>query len=126
MSVALWSVLFAALLPILTVGFAKRMGGRYNNNDPRKTAAQYEGVAKRAYAAHQNGYEAFPLFAAAVLVAEMKGAPRGLVDMLALGYVALRIGYVGAYMADKPNLRSILWALSLFAAIAIFIAPLWR
>jgi uncharacterized MAPEG superfamily protein len=126
MSVALWSVLFAGLLPILTVGFAKSMGGRYDNNDPRKTATGYEGMAKRAYAAHQNGYEAFPLFAVAVLVAELKGGPRGLVDGLAIAHIALRIGYIGAYMTDKAALRSSFWALALFAAIGIFISPLWR
>jgi uncharacterized MAPEG superfamily protein len=126
MTLALWCVLLAGLLPVLTVGIAKVMGGRYNNHDPRSHAARYEGVAKRAHAAHLNGFEAFPLFAAAVLVAEMKGAPRGLVDMLAVIYVAARIGYVGCYMLDRPSLRSLLWAVAFFSAIAIFISPVWR
>jgi uncharacterized MAPEG superfamily protein len=126
MSVALWSVLVAGILPILVAGYAKRLGGSYNNARPRDIAQHYEGKAKRAHAAHQNGFEAFPLFAAAVLIAEMKGAPRGAVDMLAVGHIVMRFAYVGAYVADKPTLRSIAWALALFATIGIFISPLWR
>jgi uncharacterized MAPEG superfamily protein len=126
MSLALWCVLLAALLPIMTVGVAKSLGGRYDNRDPRGRAAAYEGLAKRAHAAHLNGFEAFPLFAVAVLVAEMKGAPQGLVNGLAVAFVTARIGYAGCYMLDKPTLRSLLWAIGFFCAIAIFISPLWR
>jgi uncharacterized MAPEG superfamily protein len=126
MTIALWCVLISALLPIATAGFAKIVAGRYDNNDPRTRAQTYEGRAKRAYAAHQNGYEAFPLFAAAVLVAEMKGGPHGMVDALAAAYVLARIGYVGCYIADLASLRSVIWTAGLGCAIAIFISPLWR
>jgi uncharacterized MAPEG superfamily protein len=126
MSIALWCLLFAGIFPILIAGYSKRLGGSYDNSRPRDVALNYQGKAKRAHAAHLNSFEAFPLFAAAVLVAEMKGAPRGMVDMLAFAHIACRVGYVGAYVADQSNLRSILWALALFAAIGIFISPLWR
>jgi uncharacterized MAPEG superfamily protein len=126
MTIALWCMLVAAILPILTVGIAKAAGGSYDNHDPRGRAAMYEGLAKRAHAAHLNAYEAFPLFAAAVLVAELKGGPRGIVDALALAYVAGRIAYSAAYILDWPSLRSIVWSLSFFCAIGIFVSPLWR
>lgn len=67
MSVAYWCVLFAAVLPYLTVGIAKARG-RYDNANPRAPDT-YEGVALRAHSAHQNGIEALPFFAVAVLVA---------------------------------------------------------
>jgi uncharacterized MAPEG superfamily protein len=125
MTLALWCVLAAAILPFLTVGIAKAAGGRYDNRDPRSRATAYEGLARRAHAAHLNGFEALPLFAAAVLVAEMKGGPRGMVDALAVAFVIARITYIACYALDRPTLRSIVWALGFFSSVAIFISPLW-
>lgn len=119
-------VLIAGLLPILTVGIAKAGGGRYNNHDPRTRAASYEGLARRAYAAHQNGFEAFPLFAAAVIIAEMKGGAQGTINALAIAFILFRIGYVAAYAADRPTLRSGIWTLGLLATLAIFMTPMLR
>ncbi len=126
MTLSLWCVLMAALLPLVTTGIAKALGGSYDNRDPRTRAQSYEGMARRAHAAHLNGFEAFPLFAVAVLVAELKGGPRGMVDLLAMAHVACRMGYVGAYLLDRPTLRSVLWVLALLATIGIFTSPLWR
>jgi uncharacterized MAPEG superfamily protein len=126
MTIALWCVLLTALIPLMMTGIAKALGGRYDNHDPRGQALSYSGMAKRAHAAHQNGFEAFPLFAAAVIIAELKGGPRLTVDMLAMAHVALRIAYSGAYIYDRPTLRSLLWVLALIATVAIFVSPLWR
>jgi uncharacterized MAPEG superfamily protein len=126
MTLALWCVLLAGVLPYVVVGVAKATGGRYDNSDPRGRAASYEGLARRAHAAHLNSFESFPLFATAVLVAELKGGPRGMVDMLAVTFVAARLGYTGCYLMDRPSLRSVLWAVGFFCAIAIFVSPSWR
>jgi uncharacterized MAPEG superfamily protein len=126
MTIAIWCLLAAALLPVVTAGIAKATGGAYDNSDPRGRAQSYQGMAKRAYAAHQNGFESFPLFAAAVLVAEMKGGPRGMVDMLALAHIGFRMAYVGAYVFDRPSLRSVVWFLALACTIGVFVSPLWR
>ena len=126
MTMAIWCVLIAALLPIVSTGISKALGGAYDNNDPRGRALSYQGRAKRAHAAHLNGYESFPFFAAAVLLAEMKGGTGGTVGILALVHVGTRIGYIAAYIGDKATLRSFLWGASLFATIAIFTAPAWR
>jgi uncharacterized MAPEG superfamily protein len=125
LSIALWCVLVAAVLPILAVGIAKASGGAYNNHDPRGHAAGYTGLAKRAHAAHANGYEAFPFFAAAVLVAELKGVSGGWVSGLAIAFVLARLAYIGCYLADQPALRSIVWSVGWFVTIAIFVSPLW-
>lgn len=126
MTIALWCVLLTALIPLMMTGIAKALGGRYDNHDPRGQALSYSGMAKRAHAAHQNGFEAFPLFAAAVIIAELKGGPRLTVDILAVLFVVFRIAYSGAYIYDQPTLRSTLWVLAFFAAITIFVSPLWR
>ncbi len=126
MSIAVWCVLIAAVLPIVCVGIAKFLGGSYDNHDPRSRASHYEGLPKRAYAAHQNSYEAFPFFAAAVLLAEMKGAPRGVVDQLAVLFIGARLGYILCYLMNWATLRSIAWFVAFASAIAIFTAVLWQ
>lgn len=125
MTLALWCVLFAGILPILTAGLAKGGAKDFDNANPREWLGKLEGWRRRANAAQNNGFEAFPLFAAAIIVATMKLGPNATVDGLAVAWVLLRIGYVWAYVADKPTLRSSFFALALFSAIAIFVAPLW-
>ncbi len=56
----------------------------------------------------------------------MKGGPSGAVNALALAFVLLRIGYVAAYVTDRPTLRSTLWSLAFLTTLAIFLSPLWR
>ncbi|MGL5117222.1 MAG: MAPEG family protein [Beijerinckiaceae bacterium] len=126
MTIAIWCLLVAGILPLIAVGVAKAAGGAYDNNDPRGRAASYTGMAKRAHAAHQNGFESFPFFAAAVLVAELKGAPQGLVAGLAVAYVVARIGYTVTYILDMATVRSLLWSAGFFASVALLVSPLWR
>ena len=69
---------------------------------------------KRANWAHQNSFEAFTLHAPAcllALVAALQGAPVAAVAVVAAWlHPALRLGYIGAYVADVPPLRSLCWA----------------
>ena len=50
MTIALWMILIAALLPYLTVGIAKFSGGDYDNATPRVWSATLSGWRARAYA----------------------------------------------------------------------------
>lgn len=125
MTIALWCVLFAGLLPILCAGAAKAGAADFDNARPREWFDTVEGWRKRLNAAQQNGWEAFPLFAVAVLVASTQGGPRGAVDLLAVLWVAFRLAYVWAYAADRPTPRSGFFSLALLSAIAIFTSPVW-
>jgi uncharacterized MAPEG superfamily protein len=120
MSIALWCVLFAGLLPYFTVGIAKFSGGGYDNTHPRDWAKGLSGRRARAHAAHQNHFEFFPLFAAAVLIAEWK-AGDGSADRLALAIMACRLAYTAAYLGDRPNIRSLMWFLALAGTIGLFV-----
>ena len=122
---AYWSVLVAAVLPYVTVGFAKAQG-RYDNRDPRAPGT-YRGLAYRAHSAHQNGLEAFPFFAVAVLVASAGSphAPIRPLDTLAVVWIVLRLLYVVAYLSDRPSLRSAVWIIGFFVSVAIFTMPAW-
>jgi uncharacterized MAPEG superfamily protein len=125
MPLAIWCVLAAGILPILTAGVAKRGDRTFDNSKPRDWEATLQGWRKRVYAAHRNGLESFPFFAAAVLSAWTQGASQNWVDGLAVAYVVSRLLYVWAYASDRPSLRSALFGIGFLIAIAIFIAPLW-
>ncbi|MEO5693512.1 MAG: MAPEG family protein [Usitatibacter sp.] len=122
MTFAYWCVLAAAMLPYVTVGFAKKTGERYNNRAPRDWEQKLEGRARRAVFAHQNHFEAFPAFAAAVIIAHLAGAPQLTVDIIAGIFIAARVAYTFAYIADAHLLRSTLWFVGFACIIALFAA----
>lgn len=124
MTMALWCVLVAGILPVVAAGIAK-WGTALDNNHPRDWANGLTGYRRRAYAAHHNAYEAFPFFAAAVLAAAVTQAPQGTVNLLAMIFIAARLAYLAAYITDKATLRSVLWVIGWAVTLAIFTANLW-
>ena len=126
MTIALWCVLIAAIMPVLTVGIAK-WGPALDNNHPRDWAGTLQGYRRRAYAAHQNAYEAFPFFAAAVLAALIREPSGGIasVDTLALVFVAARVAYTAAYVTDRATIRSVFWGIGWFATIGILLSAIF-
>ncbi len=121
MTIAIWCVLAAGLLPYLATLTAKG-GARFDNREPRAWLARQSGWRARAHAAQLNSFEAFPLFAVAVLVAQQAHAPQARIDMLAMVFVAARLAYLVTYLADWHVLRSIVWAVGIGSAVAIFVA----
>jgi uncharacterized MAPEG superfamily protein len=116
----------AVVIAMVSIGIAKGAGrGRFDNARPRDEDFYQDPFRARARGAHQNGLEAFPIFAVAVLVAELHHARQPVVDALAVAFLVIRVGYVACYLADKASLRSILWALAFAVNLAIFFAPLW-
>ncbi len=127
MTVAEWCVFGALMLYLLTIVPIKWMGIRqFDNAKPRDGAFYQDPLRARALGAHQNGIEAFPFFAIAVLLAEFRGAPQSLVNELAVLFLIVRIAYVLTYLGDRPTLRSILWGIGFAINIAIFFLPLSR
>jgi uncharacterized MAPEG superfamily protein len=124
MHTALLCVLVAGLLPYLFTGVAKVAGPRYDNRDVRAWQGRLQGLAYRANAAHLNGFEAFPLFAAAVLSAMVAGADPTRVNQLAVAFVVLRVLYGVVYLMNLAAVRSLVWFGALGCAVAIFIAAL--
>jgi uncharacterized MAPEG superfamily protein len=121
MSFAFAMILLAALAPYVTVGLAK--GGRaaaYDNAAPRDWAAEQSDWRARAIAAHQNHFEAFAPFAAAVFAAALAGANPMLIDALAGSFVALRVLYTLAYVKGAATLRSAIWSLGFLCVVALF------
>ena len=127
MTVAEWCVFGTLMLYLLTIASIKWIGfRRFDNARPRDPNFYGDPIAARALGAHQNGIEAFPFFAAAVLLAEFRIAPQRLIDELAILFLIVRIAYVFTYLGNRPTLRSILWSIGFAINIAIFFMPAWR
>lgn len=121
MNLAVLSVLVAGLLPIVCAGIAKSGAKAFDNHDPRAWLAQQQGHRARADAAQQNSFEAFPFFAAAVVLALHSGASVDLVAAWAWFFVAMRVCYIYCYICDRATLRSTVWMLGLLAVIRLYI-----
>ena len=124
MHTALLCVLVAGLMPYLWTAVAKVAGPRYDNRDVRSWQGRLTGLPHRATAAHLNSFEAFPLFATAVLAAYLTGADAQRTMLLALAFVALRLAYGVVYLLDIAALRSLVWFAGLGCAVAIFVGAL--
>ena len=108
MNIAHLCVLIAAALPYVTVGSAKAQPG-YDNAAPRDFLSRMEGWRARANWAHQNHFEAFAPFAAAVIMAEMAHAAQARIDTLAVIFILLRIAYTFIYIGGVATVRTLVW-----------------
>lgn len=120
MTTAYWMILVAGLLPYWST-VASKWRRDYDNAAPRANVDRLKPHNQRAYWAQLNGFEAFPLFAAAVIIAHLAQAPQASVDLLAVAFVALRVAYTLAYFYDKPTLRSLLWFGGFLCVIGLFV-----
>ena len=120
MTIAYWCVLFMGLFPYVAACIAKKGFEGYDNGMPREWLAKQTGFRARANAAQANLFESLPFFFAAIIIASIANAPRGRVDLLAIGFVIARIAYLICYVANWPTIRSIVWLAGLICVVAIF------
>lgn len=107
------AVVVASLIPL----GAARSQADFTPADLAAPRAMFERLpawGKRANWAHQNCFEAFSLHAPAcllALVAARGGSATATFALVAAWlHPALRLGYIGAYVANLPPLRSLCWA----------------
>jgi uncharacterized MAPEG superfamily protein len=127
MSLPLWCMFFSAILIFLAripVGNAMKAAGGYDNHQPRAQQARLTGLGARALAAHQNSFEAFSLFAAGVLTAHVTQTQGWLIDLFAITFVVARVVFLLCYLADKPGMRSLAWAVGLICSLLLMLSPL--
>ena len=125
MTIAYWCVLLAALLPLIWVGIAKTGSDDYDNHKPRVFLAGLTGWAQRANWAQVNSYEAFPPFAAGVIIAHLAGANQLVIDVLASSFLVLRVLHGILYIRDQATLRSMVWTFGFLITIGLFLAAGW-
>ena len=95
--------------------------GLEENRYPRQWLEQVEGAQKRAYWAQLNSFEAFPPFAAAVIIAVISGGSIGAINFLAVLFILLRLVYGWCYISDRATLRSLVWFGGLSCVLALFV-----
>jgi uncharacterized MAPEG superfamily protein len=78
-------------------------------------------LRRRAHGAHQNCFEAFGLFAVAVLVALIEREAPAALNGLAILWVVFRLVYIALYLAGRGSLRTVSWFAGSFTSIAIFL-----
>jgi uncharacterized MAPEG superfamily protein len=124
MPLAYWCVLIAALMPLALAAYAK--AGSRDNHHPRDAVASMPDAKRRAYAAHENGFENFPFFAVAVITATTLGASISTVNILAALYIVARGVHAVLYINDAASARSLAYSVGLLLNIAIFVLPAFK
>ena len=122
MNLAYWCVLIAGLMPVFTVAVAKWGRRDHDNSEPRAWLDKQAGTRRRTDYAHRNHFDAFPFFAAAVIIAQQAHAQQTTVNTLAALFIALRLMYTVLYLTDRATWCSVAWTLGYFCVIGLFVA----
>ena len=117
--IAAYAVVLLAKLP-LAIAQAKLPGG-YDNNHPRAQQDKLAGMGARSRGAHLNGFEAFPFFAASVIMANVAHVDVTMVNRLAVAHVVLRVAYGLLYIGNMAPLRSLAWAAAAGASLWLMV-----
>jgi uncharacterized MAPEG superfamily protein len=122
LTLAYWCVLVAALMPFVCAGISKwGRDSQYNNKRPREWERTLQGYRARANAAQANCWEALPFFAAAVIIAHQLQVTQSSINYLSLAFIAARVVYIGAYLANVHVARTLVWIAGLAINIWIFL-----
>ncbi len=118
-------IMIAGTIPFaLTLATKVRVFGRRENHQTRVWQSQLTGWRQRAYWAHQNAFETFPLFAAAAILAFLAAPTSAVGTALAWAYPALRVAYSLCYVYDLARLRSLVWFAALGCIVGLFAVAL--
>lgn len=110
MTLAYACILIAAFLPYVWTVVAKSSAPKFDNREPRKWLEKQENPkVRRADAAQKNAFEAFPAFAASVLMAQFTGVAPATIGLLATAFVVFRVLHGVFYVGNQAMLRSVVW-----------------
>jgi len=121
MTIAFWCVFIAAFLPYVPFGLVKGLDPK----TPRARVKDLTGLPARAHGAHLNAFEAFPPFAAAVIISHLTLGANRWTNILALLFLLARFAHMGAYLADRQPPRSAAFGIGLLIVIAMFVHAAW-
>jgi len=120
MTIAYICVFIAIFLPFVFAGLAKSEG-QFDNARPRAWLERLEGWRQRAHWAQLNTFEAFPPFAAGVIIAHQLNGSQAWIDGLAVAFLIFRGLYGYFYIADRATLRSLAWTGGFACVVGLFI-----
>jgi len=115
---------FLAYAPLAVVGAARAKIGLEAFKTPRAFTEKLPPHAKRAFWAHQNGFESFMVFSAAALMAYVVGVQNPIVGWAGILYVVARALYPVFYVANILPGRSLMFGLSSLATLTLFVQSL--
>jgi uncharacterized MAPEG superfamily protein len=120
------SLLAAGVLPICSTAIAKWGFSQFDNNNPREWLDKQTGFRARANAAQHNAFEAFPFFAVAVVLGLVLQLDAAVLDRYCLVFVAARVLYLVAYVANIAGFRTLCWLLGYASCVAVYVQLLIR
>jgi len=125
MTIPFWCVFVAGLLPyvwvVIAAGERRKQFGSVDNKHPRVQGAQLIGRGARALGAHNNAFETFGFFAAAVIIAHLAGADPGWSTIFAVTFVLVRIVHGVLYLSDVDVMRSLAFGVGQLCSLALFV-----
>ena len=71
--------------------------------------------------AQHNAFEAFPFFAAAVVLGLFMSMDQSVLDRYCLVFVAARVLYLVTYLANWASLRTLCWVVAYASCLAIYV-----
>lgn len=107
-------------VPYLAVFYGRLQVG-YDIAAPRALFDKLPPYAQRATWAHQNSFEAFPIFAAAALMAYVTGQNSQVAISAAIAFTIARLLYSVFYIANIPLGRSLMFGIGSVCSGILFI-----
>ena len=117
MTIAFWCVLAAAFLPYAPFGLVKGL----DPGNPRAGIRDLTGRSARAHSAHLNAFEAFPPFAAAVIISHLTLGANLWTNLLALAFLVARVAHMYFYLADRQPPRSAAFSAGAVIVVLMFL-----
>lgn len=105
--------------PFLIVAYGRLQVG-YDLSAPRAMFDKLPAYAQRATWAHQNSFEAFMLFAAAALMADVTGQDSAVAVGSAIAFMIARLFYSVFYILNVPLARSLMFAIASTCTATLF------
>ncbi|WP_174300856.1 MAPEG family protein [Caulobacter sp. S45] len=125
LSILGWTLVLAIVQVFLPAAARSRETGVGYNAGPRDEPGPPVGkVTGRLQRAEKNLFETLPLFAAAVLIANLAHRDGALTLWGAWTYLVMRIIYLPLYAFGVPVVRSVAWILSVLGLVLILFAVL--
>lgn len=115
-----WAILLGIVQLLLAAAFVTAQRGmKWNASARDAPQAPPAGVAGRLDRASRNFLETFPFFAAAAVAVVAMDRGSAHTALAAQLYFWARVTYVPLYAAGVPYLRSLVWAVSLWAILQL-------